>query len=68
MKEYLYGVNLLHEKTDEPITLYVWGKNTDDATNKLAGVLFGYGLEYIWMGTQPEYRNNQRISRDSKEG
>lgn len=61
--EYLYRVNFICRVTSEKISIYVWGLNTDDATHKVTGVLCGYNGEYIWTGSNPEYRDNQLVSR-----
>lgn len=63
MEEYLYRVNLICKFSGENVSIFVWGQNTDDATYKVTHVLCGYNGEYIWTGSNPEYRDNQLVSR-----
>ena len=66
MTEYLYHVGLRDKRTGEKINLRVWGKNTDDATHKLAGILYGWQEEYTWTGSGPINENNKLIERESE--
>lgn len=63
MEEYLYQVNLICRCTGEKTNLFVWGLNTDEATHKVTHVLCGYNGEYIWIGSNPVYRDNKLVSR-----
>lgn len=63
MKEYQYRVCAKRKATGDVINLYVWAENTDAATHKLCGVLFGHLCEYEWRGTGPVYENNEIVSR-----
>lgn len=63
MTEILYRVGVKHKTTGEKQNLFVWAKNTDEATHKLTGTLIGYNCEYVWTGTGPEYENNQLVTR-----
>lgn len=67
MKEFLYQVGIKDKKTGEKMHLRVWAKNTDEATHKLTGALFGYYAEYEWTGTGPLYENNKLIEREVKD-
>lgn len=67
MKEYLYSIGMKDSRTGEKIHLRVWGKNVDDATNKITSALLGYRGEYVWTGSGPLYENNEVISRDAKD-
>ena len=63
MTEILYRVGVKHKTTGEKLKLFVWAKNTNEATHKLTGTLIGYNCEYAWTGTGPEYKNNQLVTR-----
>ncbi len=66
MKEHLYSVGIRHKKTGEKSTLFVWAKNTDEATHKLTGSLISYDYEYAWTGSGPVYKDNKLITRHTE--
>ncbi len=63
MIEHLYSVGIQHKKSKENCDLYVWAKNTDEATHKLTGTLIGYNCEYAWTCSGPVYKDNKLVSR-----
>ena len=67
MTEQLFRVSMRHKKTDEKISLYVWASNVDEATHKLTDSLFGVHGEYRWIGSGPEYANNEVIRQEIKD-
>ena len=68
MTEQLFRVSMEHKKTGEKIRLYVWASNVDEATHKLTNALFGAYGEYRWIGSGPEYGDdNKVIRRDVKD-
>lgn len=64
MKQHLYRVCMRHDKTGERLNLMVWAENVDEATHKVTGAIGGYRGEYSWIGSGPEYENNQLVTRE----
>lgn len=66
MKERLYEVFLKDKELGNKFSLYVWAKNTNEATAKLIGTLIGPDCEYIWSGTGPVHQSNGVVEREKK--
>ena len=64
MKQILFRVGMKNKKTNERISLKVWGENVDDATHKVVSAIGGYYGEYSWCGSSPEYENNNLVTRE----
>ena len=64
MKQQLFRVSAKHKETTQQVTLHVWAENVDAATNSLTTALFGEHGAYWWMGSGPEYKNNEVITRE----
>lgn len=67
MKKYLYTVGMKDKRTGEKINLRIWAANTDEATGKVTGALFGMYGEYVWTGSGPVYEDNKLFEREEKE-
>lgn len=63
----LYRVSMIHQKTNEKISLEVWAENVDEATHK-CNFLFNYEGQYRWTGSGPVHDENGKIpSKEVKE-
>lgn len=67
MKEHLYQFCLEDKRTGEMIYLRILAENTDVAAHKITKAVFGAYGEYRLTGSGPLYKNNQLITRESKE-
>ena len=64
MEYQLYNIILRHKRTDEEISVQVWGMNEDRATDKIVSVLCGVYGEYEWVATEPVRNiNNELVAR-----
>lgn len=59
-KANLYRVNMVHQKTNEEVSLEVLAGNVDEATHK-CNFLFNYGGQYRWAGSGPVHDENGEI-------
>ncbi len=66
MIERLYSVGIQHKESKEKQKLFVWAKNTEEATHKFTGTLIGYDCEYVWTGSGPVYKDNKQITRHTE--
>lgn len=64
MKEFkLFSVSMKHKTTHEIISLDVWAENVDKATHKLTDIFFGPDGEYYWIGSGPQYSNDEIVTK-----
>lgn len=63
-----YVVNIQHKKTGERISLVVEAERNDSATHMFSGVLFGYGKDYEWTGTEGSAHWDGRSGFDYRKG
>lgn len=63
----LYRVSMIHQRTNEKVSLEVWADNVDEATNK-CNFLFDCEGQYRWAGSGPVHDERGKIpSKEIKE-